>query len=449
MGTRVPGSMSGLFDPKVVESLIEVQKLPVEQAKKRREKFVKERDEVQKLQGLVSALDASLNGLKSKADFYKMKVESSHPDIIDGVVSGYTITGSYEFEVRGLAKAEKELAYGFPDKNDTPVGFGWMLIEREDMDDFEVVIEPESTLSDVAVAINDANAGVKAMVINTKYKPNPYRLLVISEQSGNEAKVYIDEDTTFLEFKEQVTGRNLDVLFEDVPVTDEDNDLEELVEGVVFNVKRSEPGTRVQVSIVHDIDATLEGIKEFVTKYNEVSQFINDQFKVDPNTNRAGGLLSADSSIKTIQRHLQGTFAVPINSNGSYSTLAQIGITTEPKSGELSLDEAKVRGALAEDYDSVASLFIRAKDSVGIAERMAEKLRGMRDPTSGVLKSRTRGLDRVIRNQDEIIERKERLLQQKEASIRRRFTALESQLAGLKSQGDFLSAKFGGGQGKK
>ena len=113
------------------------------------------------------------------------------------------------------------------------------------------------------------------MVINTKYKPDPYRLLVISNDSGQEAKITLDEDTTYLEFKEQVTGRNVDVLFEDVPVTDEDNNLESLVDGVIFKAKRSEPGTSVQVNVTYDIDKTLEGIQDFVRKYNEVSSFIN------------------------------------------------------------------------------------------------------------------------------------------------------------------------------
>ena len=196
---------------------------------------------------MVGELDTTLNSLKNSTDFYKLKVESSHPDIISGVVEGVTTIGNYEFEVRGLSRTEKELAYGFPDKDDTPVGFGFMLIEREDMDDLEVIIEPGSTLQDVATQINDAEGGVRAMVINTKYKPDPYRLLVISDKSGKEAKLKIDEDTTFLEFKEQVTGRNLDVLFEDVPVTDDDNILEELVDNVVFNVHRSEPGTRFKL----------------------------------------------------------------------------------------------------------------------------------------------------------------------------------------------------------
>ncbi|MBF0440727.1 MAG: flagellar filament capping protein FliD [Oligoflexales bacterium] len=451
MGNRVPGmvpgKISGLFDPNLVESLVKAEGIPVENAKKVREKYVTERNEVQTLQKLLSELDVALNGLKSKADFYKMKVESSHPDIIDGTVTGYAMPGSYEFEVRGLAKAEKELAYGFPDKDKTPVGFGYMLIEREDMDDsFEIVVEPGATLKDVANQINDAGAGVRAMIINTKYKPDSYRLLVISEKSGNEARVYVDEDTTFLEFKEQVTGRNLDVLFEDVPVTDEDNNLEELIDGVVFNIKRSEPGTRVQVSIVYDIDKTLEAIKKFVEKYNATIEFVGKQIAIDPNTGKAG-ILAADSTIRAVQRGLQSAIGNALNYNGKYSTLAEVGITTDPKTGKLNLDEAKVRGCLADSYDSVASLFIRSDKTMGFAETMAERLKELRDNQFGAVKGRLREMDSKIKNQDQIIERKERDLEKREDAIRRRFINLESQLSSLKSQGDFLSSKLGGSGG--
>ncbi len=164
-------------------------------------------------------------------------MESSHPDIIDGTVQGAALPGTYEFEVRGLAKSEKELAYGFPDKDQTPVGFGFMSIEREGQDDLEVVIDPDATSSGCCNKINEAGGGVRAMVVNTKYKPESYRLLVLSEKSGAESKIHIDEDTTFLEFKEQVTGSNLDVLFEDVPVMDGDNNLDELIEGVFLTAK--------------------------------------------------------------------------------------------------------------------------------------------------------------------------------------------------------------------
>jgi flagellar hook-associated protein 2 len=436
------GSFSGI-DPKLVENLIKAEAIPVDQAKKRREKVVEEKTEFEKLSSMINDLDTSLNGLKSKADFYKMKVDSSHPDIMEGTVSSYALLGTYEFEVRSLARNEKELAYGFPDKNETPVGFGYMLVEREDMEPFEVVIEPNSTLSDVASQINEQEAGVKAMVVNTKYKPDAFRLLVVSEQSGAESKIYLDEDTTFLEFKEQVTGRNLDVLFEDVPITDEDNVLDELIEGVSFTVKRSEPGTRVQVNIVHDIDGTIEGISGFIEKYNEINNFIGGQFK-DPRQGDPGKLAS-DSSIKQIMRQLQFTLFAPQSSNSKFHTLAQIGIKSDPKTGALQMDEAKVREALADDYDSVAQLFIRSKNGNGLGERMALKIKGFRDPASGVLKTRVRGMESIIKTQDKDIARRERQLQEREVAIKRKFSALDTRMNSLKAQGNFLSQRFGGG----
>ncbi len=431
----------------MVDKLIQVERMPIESAEKRKEKIVEEKTEFESLVTLVNDLDASLYPLRSKLDFYKMKVESSHPDILDGEVQGYTIPGSYEFEVRGLAKNEKELAYGFPDKDDTSVGFGYMLIGRDDKEDIEVTVDPGSTLEDVVTQINAADAGVTAMVINTKYKPDPYRLLVISNDSGKEAKITLDEDTTYLEFKEQVTGRNLDVLFEDVPVTDEDNNLEALVDGVVFNARRSEPGTRVQVNVTYDIDKTMESITAFVEKYNEVSSFINSQFVVDPKTNRAG-ILAGDSSIKQIMRTLQGAVVSSVKTGGKYSTLAEIGITTDPKSGSLKMDDTKVRQALTDDYESAAKLFIRSEAGAGLSGRLAESVKNFRDPKFGVLKSKVRALDSIIKTSDKEIENKERLLTQKAESIKRRFSNLEGTLSGLKAQENFLKQRFGGGQKK-
>lgn len=447
MGIRMhPGLKAAGIDPNIVDQLVEASKMPLEAVKKRKEKLEMDKKEFEQLGTLLNDFDASLGGLKTKTDFYKLKLESSHPDIIEGTVAAGALLGSYELEVRSMAKTEKELAYGFPDKDETSVGFGYMLIEREGKEPAEIVVEPNTTLQDLANQINDTNSGVKAMVINTKYQPDPYRLLVVSEESGKEAKISIDEDTTFMEFKEQVTGRNVEVLFEDVPITDEDNILEELISGVSLTVKRSEPGTRVQVSIVHDNDATLEGIKEFVDKYNAILGFAHSQYQENPDTGKLGTLAS-DSALKMIVRQLQSSIVRIPTSSSKYNTLADIGITTNPKSGELNFSEAKVKEALADDYDSVARLFIRTSNSEGVAQVMAEKLKSFRDPVSGVLKTKTRGFERIIENQDKEIERKERLLAQKEQSIRRQFTSLEGNLSSMQAQGDFLKSRLGGAQG--
>ena len=143
-GVRMNGMSSGI-DPKTIESLVEAQKIPLEMAKKRRERIVVTKKEYESFDKTLTAFDASLSKLKSKNDFYKLKVESSHPDIMDGVVKSDALPGTYEFEVRGLARAAKELAFGFPDKDKTSVGFGYMVVHRQDKDPFEVVVNPGST----------------------------------------------------------------------------------------------------------------------------------------------------------------------------------------------------------------------------------------------------------------------------------------------------------------
>jgi flagellar hook-associated protein 2 len=265
--------------------------------------------------------------------------------------------------------------------------------------------------------------------------------MVISEKSGKESNIRIDEDTTFLEFKEQVAGRNLDVLFEDVPITDETNSLKELVDGIVFNIKRSEPGTRVQVSVAYDVDETVKAVGEFIGKYNDLDKFVNSQFQVDPKTGRAG-ILAGDGTIKTIIRSLRNGLSDPVFTGGKFRTLADIGITTNPKTGELDYKEAKVRQALAEDYESVAKIFIRGRETLGVAARLADTIKGLKDAQNGLLKSRTRALDKIIKDQDDGIAKKEAGLARKEETIKRRFTSLESQLSGMKAQGDFLAQRL-------
>jgi flagellar hook-associated protein 2 len=439
----MPGMASGI-DPKMIDQLIQVEKIPVETAKKRRETVVEEKKEYEKLNTALNELDGALNKLKTRGDFNRLKVDSSNPDIIEGVAAAMALPGSYEFEVRALARSEKELAMGFPDKDKTAVGFGFMQIEREDGDPLELEIPPDATLKDVAQQINDLGSGLRAMVVNTKYSPDSFRLLVLSEKSGSESKINIDPDTTFLEFKEQVVGRSLDVLFEDVPVTNDENTLTELIDGVTFNVKRSEPGTRVQVNIAYDVDATIEGIKGFVEKYNGIAKFVHDQFQLDPQTQKAGKL-SADSSLRQVMRTLQSGLLNLQSSGGKFQNLADIGITTNPKSGELTLDDAKVKTALSDDYASVAGLFAQTAGSAGIASKLAESIKAFRDPGSGTVKGRQRTFETLIKNQDKEIERRQRMMEQKEQQIRRKFSVLENQMANMQSQGSFLSARFGGG----
>lgn len=446
MGMRV-NTGSGV-DPGMVDKLIEIEKMPVKNLEKRKQVVVDEQKTFRELVGLVSELGTKLQGFRTRQDFYRMKMESSHPDVMDGTVDNSVLPGAFEVEVRNMARTHKLLAESFPDKDETPVGYGYMSIELEDGTIQDIEIDPDhATLQEVAQQINEAGIGAKAVVLNTKENlENPdednFRLLVLSEKSGKQAKVYIDPDTTYLEFKEQVTGQNLEVMFEDVPVYSENNTLNELMPGMVLNAKRAEPGTRVTLNITYDVEKTMEGISGFVESYNKMNEFIDKQFQVDPQTQRAG-VLAKDNTLKTLRRAMQnGTqYRSP---EGKFRTLADIGITTDAKTGSLKMDEAKVKQSLAENYEDVARLFIQTNSGPGFGTTMSDGVRGVQNAQAGVLPSKEREYTRMVKGFDDDITRKQRTVEQRAESIKRRFAAMESLIGGLNAQGQALQARLGG-----
>lgn len=444
MGVRV-NTGSGI-DPGLVSKLIELERQPIKQLENRKKTVEEDRKGFRDFTQLVSTLGTSLNSLRNPSDFRKLKLESSNPELVEGTVDNAALPGNYEIEIRHLAKTQKLLTEAFPDKDSSPVGFGYMTIELDDGRSFEIDVDPDaSTLQDVAKQINESNAGCKAIILNTKEtledpEADSFRLLVISENSGKAGKVYIDPDTTYLEFKEQMSGRNLEMLFEDVMVFDEDNTVEGLIPGLVINAKRAEPGTKVTLKIDFDAEKTFESINGFVDAYNSVSDFIDKQFQINPQTNKAGSL-SKDSTLKQLQRNLQS--ALQYQGNGKLRTLSQIGITSDPKSGTLKIDAAKVKQALAEDYESVAELFVQTERGAGFGTRMSDAVRNAQNQQTGVLGSKDREYKRTLESFDDDIVRKERAASQRAEGIKRKFAALEGLINGMNSQGQAIAARLG------
>lgn len=444
MGVRV-NTGSGI-DPGLVSKLIELERQPIKQLENRKKTVEEDRKGFRDFTQLVSTLGTSLNSLRNPSDFRKLKLESSNPELVEGTVDNAALPGNYEIEIRHLAKTQKLLTEAFPDKDSSPVGFGYMTIELDDGRSFEIDVDPDaSTLQDVARQINESNAGCKAIILNTKEtledpEADSFRLLVISENSGKAGKVYIDPDTTYLEFKEQMSGRNLEMLFEDVMVFDEDNTVEGLIPGLVINAKRAEPGTKVTLKIDFDAEQTFESINGFVDAYNSVSDFIDKQFQINPQTNKAGSL-SKDSTLKQLQRNLQS--ALQYQGNGKLRTLSQIGITSDPKSGTLKIDAAKVKQALAEDYESVAELFVQTERGAGFGTRMSDAVRNAQNQQTGVLGSKDREYKRTLESFDDDIVRKERAASQRAEGIKRKFAALEGLINGMNSQGQAIAARLG------
>jgi flagellar hook-associated protein 2 len=137
------------------------------------------------------------------------------------------------------------------------------------------------------------------------------------------------------------------------------NTITDAIEGVTLNLASADPSSPVSLTISGNTSDAKASIKEFVDAYNTMADFLNTQLSYDPSAKTANPLLG-DSTLLEIRSKIARivTGSIPGLGTSSYTNLSQVGITSNSKTGKVTLDESKVAAALAANPDSVAKLFI-------------------------------------------------------------------------------------------
>ena len=430
----------------LVDRMMEAERAVIGQKEARRENSVAEKNEYSSLSGMLGDLSGLAGGMKNVQNFTAMALESSHPDIFNGSINGFAEPGRYEFEVGELASKDRFLDVGFADPNTADLGFGHLGIESADGTLNEITIDPGSSMTDVVDKINSAGIGAEAQIINTGVGENPFRLMVSSTKTGEKSKIVLDPDTTFLEMDNVKKATDLKLKFEDVEVQRPDNAFKDLLEGVELTAKKAAPGTKVSVEIKHDADKTMASITEFVGKYNALATHINGKFQAPAPGQAAPEGARGDSNMRSIMRSLQTEVSGTKASGQKFNSLTEIGISTNAKTGELVVDDKKLKEAIGKDYNGVRDIFTSGEHGAGLAERIESVVKRFKDPVSGAIANRMKSLDKVIGNQDRDIERQNERLVEKEAKLKQQLATMNEKVSQMNSQSAVMSARMGTGE---
>lgn len=146
------------------------------------------------------------------------------------------------------------------------------------------------------------------------------------------------------------------------------------VPGVTLNLKKADPATAVTVTVEQDTAAAVGAVNAFVDQFNSTMSFIQEKTAYDA-VNKSGGTLLGDSTIHQIESRLRTfLFGAIAGASGSYTKLADIGISTgaigsAPGSTDtLRLDEAKLTAALRDNPMAVARVFYPERPTVALQE---------------------------------------------------------------------------------
>jgi flagellar hook-associated protein 2 len=297
---------------------------------------------------------------------------------------------------------------------------------------------PNDTLAGFVEAINASGANLRSYIVDTNLGGNPFRVYIEGD-TGADEQITFGNDLS-LNFSQKQDAQDarlaLDPGGSEIDIEGPTNVFTDIIQGVsieALQVSATDITINVTTQSVTNADAVVTAIQNVVGAYNSVIELIEEQGQVDPATNRGGPLLG-NSTLLGLRRQLSQIVSSSIGS-GNIVAASQIGITGD-RTGQLSIDEDKLREELSESLDDVASFF------AGLGS-FSDQLRAVTDtyldPVTGLLKARIDGTGKSISDLAEQIEKAEERLETFEENLVRQFVALESAISGLQLQSTFLN----------
>ncbi|MSP71114.1 MAG: hypothetical protein EXR76_02785 [Myxococcales bacterium] len=149
-----------------------------------------------------------------------------------------------------------------------------------------------------------------------------------------------------------------------INVTKSTNTITDFADGVTINLKKATPGTNVTLNVTENVGDVETKLTQFIGSYNSVVGFLNAQFAYNPtsNTSRQGAPpLNGDSAARQVQSKLKQFVTGRISNLDSrtLSSLSELGIESNEKTGLLSLNTSELEEKLDGDPAAVQRLLTR------------------------------------------------------------------------------------------
>ena len=405
--------------------------------------------------GVFTALISALGNLKSSAqalslanDFNKRSASSNDSTVVTAAADSTASVGSYSIVVDRLAAAKTIRSTSFA-ATTAAIGTGTLTMTVGSTNTSVTVDGTNNTLTGLKDAINGSGAAVTASIVNVGTSGSPdYRLVVQSKETGTENAVTISGTLAGgadpFSGGGEVVQAAADALFSinGLTVTRAGNTVSDVVTGVTFTMLKAGDADGVvettdasaKVTVAVDSAALKSSVKKFVDDYNAVNKIINDQFKLNPDTQRQGAL-GGDASLRGVLSRLRNEVSAAGGIGTGFLYLSDIGITFQ-KDGALAVNDAKLADALEEDPTGVSNLFTLVQN--GIGKRVPDAVDDFIGSIDGTLTFRQKGLRTSVEQIDKKVAGEEKRIASLEERLTKQFSSLEKLVSQLKSQGDYL-----------
>jgi len=430
------------------------------------------RGDLQTLRGVYADLKTKLTALRSASEdladtidrpLAARSVASSDADVVTATATAAAALGAHQVFVSQLAKHHTMVSDQFTSTGTslrTAVGTGdktFSITVNGTTTNVTVTIGASDTDEDIisatAAAINAAMADLDDSVTATALQDtsSTHKLVLRSDSTGVTYKMDLADVTGTLlqtlgidDESVAATGTTGGYIYADseltaeftvdgVSVSRDSNVLDDVIAGmtITLHAAQSVGDPAVDLTVNPDQSAIRSAVDDFITKYNDVVEYLRAKTAVDLETGERQALGGKYIYLQLLS-DLRSTVAGIVSTGSSdVQMLSDIGIA-QASDGTLSIsDDDEFNQALESDPDAVEALFNSTTD--GIAVLVEDLLEPFVD-TGGYLDTETSNIDRKVSSIDERIERLEARAAIREQQLIAQYSRLQEAMVILSRQ---------------
>ena len=430
--STITGVGSGFDTIGIVKALVDAEKAP-----KQSQITAQQKDTTIQLSA-VGTVKASLESyrtaiakLNSVSSFNGLTASSTDEKISKVTIDDKASSGKYALNVTQLATASKITSKVFEGGASASVNSSEQdqtLTISQSGDSYDVKIPAGATMQQTRDAINTQlqSKGISANVLTDA---NGSRLVIGSQTTGKGTDITISGDS------ELATGYsagkppvNAEYTIDDIAMESSSNKITSAISGVTLELLDTKAST---ITVASNTDTLKTSVQSFVTAYNALLTSINTQTKVTATGDAAtttSGALTGDASMRQLVNGLRGEL-LQNSGTSSVGNLAQMGISTDQKTGLLTLDDTKWKAAVATPNGAIEIAKVFTGDT-GLITRMTKATESYVG-SSGLLATRATDLNTKLTD-----------LTTQQADLDRRMESMKTTLTAKYTAMDGLIAKI-------
>lgn len=449
--TSVSSTFGALDVGSLVTQLMEVERKPIEKLASKVSSYQDKISSFGTLKGLISSFQTAVRSLNTSMAGYR--ATPSDTSVLSAVASSSAVAGSYSVQVTTLAQAHKLAAAGqLSDTTAIATGASTATF-TVGATSTDIAIAAGATLQDIRSAINTADIGITATIVNDG-SGTPYRLALSSDNAGldnaiNSITVKTGGDTAVndllaynptenvptpvIPMSETIPAANAVFTVNGIQITKSSNTVTDAIQGVTLNLSKESASTTLKVE--RDTGAVSTAASEFVDAYNAMTSKLKS-LSAYGSASSAAPSLAGDGTVRLMQDQLRDIYLTPAT-GGTLSTLSQVGISTQAD-GTLKLDSSTLDSAMALDFADVSNLFSSAS---GYATRMDDWTATVVG-YGGLIDTHTDGLNTSIDGYQAQIDKLEARMTVLQKQFTTTYSNLNLLLSSMNSTSAYLTQQF-------